>query len=216
MRDMAKRGGHLTNYNGTAWTMSRVLKLPIKVCAEFQARYCRGDIQGSIRPAYPVLKQYWNWIANQLQTTGLITTPFGRRRHFFGDTRNNATLREAIAFLPQSMTADRTNLWLWKTWAEIRKKDIQLLAQTHDSITFQFPDEGPDIECSVIEYCLGLLNEIQLTDSKSGRTYIAPGAAKIGWNWAPASASNPGGLSKWKKEVSDLRSRPTGLGRLMA
>jgi hypothetical protein len=113
------------------------------------------------------------------------------------------------------MTADRTDLWLWKVWAELGKRDIQLLAQTHDSITFQFREDNPDIERSVIEYALGLLNEISLTDPKSGRIYIAPGAAKVGWNWAPFSKSNPGGLYKWKKGVLDERSRPSGLDRLL-
>jgi DNA polymerase I-like protein with 3'-5' exonuclease and polymerase domains len=216
MRDLAKRGGHLTNYNGTAWTMSRVLKLPIKVCADFQARYCRGSANSNIRPAYPALRQYWTWIADRLQTEGHITTPFGRKRHFFGDQRSDATLREAIAFVPQSMTADRTNLWLWKVWSKLGSKDIQLLAQTHDSITFQFPDKGPEIERSVIEYSLELLNEIRLVDSKSQRVYITPGEAKIGWNWAPVSKDNPGGLRKWKKGVHDERTRPSGLERLLS
>jgi DNA polymerase I-like protein with 3'-5' exonuclease and polymerase domains len=208
MRDLAKRGGHLTNYNGTAWTMSRVLKLPMHICVEFQARYCRGSTTTNIRPAYPVIRQYWNWSADQLQTNGLITTPFGRKRHFFGDRRSDATLREAIAFTPQSMTADRTDLWLWKVWRDLGAKDVQLLAQTHDSITFQYED-NPDLERSVIEWILFLLSEIELRDPKSGRIYIAPGDAKVGWNWAPYSETNPAGLMKWKKGQTERRVRPT-------
>jgi DNA polymerase-1 len=213
MRDLSKRGGHLTNYNGTAWTMSRVLKLPIKVCVEFQARYCRGDSRGSIRPAYPSLRQYWSWIADRLQTVGSITTPFGRQRHFFGDQRSDATLREAIAFVPQSMTADRTNLWLWKVWATLSNR-IQLLAQTHDSITFQFQEDDNIDE--IVAQVLALLSEIRLVDPKSQRTYLTPGEAKVGWNWAPLSENNPAGLRKWKKGVSDERTRPSGLDRLIA
>jgi DNA polymerase-1 len=218
MRDLAKRGGHLTNYNGTAWTMSRVLKLPMKVCVEFQARYCRGSATAGIRPAYPALRQYWNWIAERIQTDGFITTPFGRKRHFFGDQRSDSTLREGIAFVPQNMTAERTNLWLWMAWARLQNR-IQLLAQTHDSITFQVR-ESDDID-EIITTVLELLNEIKLTDPKSGRTYIAPGAAKIGWNWAPyseassAGPGNPGGLYKWKRGEYDRRSRPSGLERLL-
>jgi len=212
MRDLAKRGGHLTNYNGTAWTMSRVLKLPIKVCAEFQARYCRGSSHDNIRPAYPALRQYWNWIADRLQTKGSITTPFGRQRHFFGDQRSDATLREAIAFVPQSMTADRTNLWLWKVWATLQNR-IQLLAQTHDSITFQFREDD-DID-EIVTIVLDLLGDIKLVDSKSLRAYMAPGAAKVGWNWAPESENNPAGLMKWRRGTQDRRSRPKGLERLM-
>jgi DNA polymerase I-like protein with 3'-5' exonuclease and polymerase domains len=220
MRDLAKRGGHLSNYSGTAWTMSRVLKLPMKVCVEFQARYCRGSANSNIRPAYPALRQYWTWIADRLQTEGHITTPFGRKRHFFGDQRSDATLREAIAFVPQSMTADRTNLWLWKMWATLKDR-IQLLAQTHDSITFQFREDDPDPD-EIIDAVINLLNEIKLVDPKSQRVYVAPGAAKVGWNWAPyvhnsgeARVGNPAGLIKWRRGTQDKRSRPSGLDRLI-
>ena len=102
-----------------------------------------------------------------------------------------ADMREAAAAYERKDMA--TAARLWKVWAELGKQDIQLLAQTHDSITFQFPDEGPEIERSVIEYSLGLLREITLTDPKSGRVYITPGEAKTGWNWAPSSKTNPGG-----------------------
>lgn len=213
MRDLAKRGGHLTNYDGTAWTMSRVLKLPLQVAVEFQARYCRGQTSRGIKPAYPALRQYWNWIAEKLQTTGEITTPFGRQRHFFGDHRSDSTLREAIAFVPQSMTADRTNFWLWSAWACLGNR-IQLLAQTHDSITFQFL-EGEDQDIIIYDV-ISLLKDIGLKDPKSGRLYVAPGEAKLGWNWAPYGKNNPGGLMKWKKGVRDERTRPSGLERLLS
>ena len=36
-RDMAKRGSHLSNYMGTAWTASRALKVPLKIMEDFKA-----------------------------------------------------------------------------------------------------------------------------------------------------------------------------------
>ena len=87
-RDMAKRGSHLSNYMGTAWTASRALKLPLKIMEDFQSRYCRGP-----SAAYPCIPRWWQWTAEQLQTTHLLTTPFSRERHFFGrpdDDTNSA------------------------------------------------------------------------------------------------------------------------------
>ena len=147
-RDMAKRGSHLSNYSGTAWTMARALKIPQVVADDFQSRYCRGP-----SAAYPCLPQYWNWIAEQLQTTHIITTPFGRRRHFFSRPDDDATLREAIAFVPQSTTADRMNLGLWRTWKY--EPRAELLAQTYDSITFQY-DERHD-ESEIVGHVLELI-----------------------------------------------------------
>lgn len=220
-RDMSKRGGHLSNYMGTAWTASRSLKVPLKIMEEFQQRYCRGS-----NCAYPAHQRWWQWTATQLQTTRQITTPFGRRRHFFGRPGDDTTLREAIAFLPQSTTADRMNLGLWKVWKHM--PEIQLLAQTYDSVTFQYREE--EDENAIISKALQLIESVVLT-APNGRQYKVPGEAKIGWNWGaqvtPADVAravaagkraprlNSEGLIKWKKEKKDMRVRAVGLKRVM-
>lgn len=200
LRDGTKRMGHLSNYIGTAWMISRVLKVPIRVAEEFQRRYLL---------AYPALPRYWQWVGQKLQTEGMLHTPFGRTRHFFGDPRSDSTLREAVAFIPQSMTGDRTNFWLWKVWARLGNR-VQLLAQTHDSITFQFWEEDSIDE--IISRILELLSEIKFYHKD--RVYQTPGEAKVGWNWAPWSEANPEGLKKWKSGVADQRIRKNGLERL--
>lgn len=229
-RDMSKRGGHLSNYMGTAWTMSRSLKIPLKIAEDFQSRYCKGS-----SPAYPAIPRYWQWIAEQLQVTNRLVTPFGRERHFFGRPGDDTTLREAIAFLPQSTTADRMNLGLWRVWKHMPQ--VQLLGQTYDSITFQFrdlPGAAEDIVPEALERI-----KVELRDPASNRCYVVPGEAKIGWNWGSAVAAkdippeeirqdrgtspgrktkrlNPDGLVKWKAGSPDLRSRSgRGLQQIM-
>ncbi len=222
-RDMSKRGGHLSNYMGTSWTMSRSLKIPGAVADEFQQRYCKGPTC-----AYPAHQRYWGWIAEQLQTTNRLVTPFGRERHFFGRPGDDTTLREAIAFLPQSTTADRMNLGLWRVWKHMPQ--VQLLGQTYDSITFQFRDRPGEAE-RIIPEALERIR-VELTEP-GGRKYVVPGEAKIGWNWGPAVAvpdgprqdrgadgrklprPNPEGLIKWKPGKPDLRTRQTGFQRIM-
>lgn len=220
-RDMSKRGGHLTNYKGTAWTASRHLKVPIKIMEDFQARYCLGGRLSTgeeVEPAYPAHCLYWQWCAQQLQTVGFSKTPFGRVRHFFGRPEDDTTLREFIANLPQSTTADRTNLCLWRAWKYHPK--IELLAQTYDSITFQYSES--DDENAIIEQALDLM-KIELR-SPDGRSYIVPAEAKVGWNWGNLVTErdvekatregqrvprlNPGGLSKWNPHKRDERTRP--------
>jgi hypothetical protein len=180
---------------------------------EFQARYCRGraaDLKKglpAIEPAYPVIPRYWEWIATQLQTTHQLTTPFGRRRHFFGRPNDDTTLREAIAFLPQSTTAERMNLGLWRVWKYMPQ--VQLLAQTYDSITFQVLESQVD---DAVQQALELIR-VPLT-SPSGRLYIVPGEAAVGWNWGYSNESNPDGLVKWRPGA-DTRQRITGLDRIM-
>jgi DNA polymerase-1 len=214
-RDMSKRGGHLSNYYGTSWTMSRHLKIPHQLAEDFQQRYCRGP-----SCAYPGISQYWQWIATQLQTTNKLVTPFGRERHFFGRPGDDTTLREAIAFLPQSTTADRMNLGLWRVWKHMPQ--VRLLAQTYDSITFECRDE-PGVEARVIPEALERIR-VELTEP-GGRRYVVPGEAKVGWNWSSrhddskplgkGNRSNPLGLVKWKPGFLDTRIRTTGLQRTM-
>jgi DNA polymerase I-like protein with 3'-5' exonuclease and polymerase domains len=213
-RDLAKRGSHLSNYSGTAWTAARSLKTPLPVLEEFQARYCRGryghKTLPDIDPAFPGIPRYWQWVAQQLQTTQKLITPFGRERHFFGRPNDDATLREAIAYLPQSTTADRMNLGLWRVWHKMPQ--VELLAQTYDSITFQYDAQR---EAQVIPQALELIR-VELR-SPCARSYVVPGEAKVGWNWGPQSASNPHGLAKWKESSPDGRSAPArGISRVIA
>lgn len=210
-RDMTKRGGHLSNYMGSAWTASRSLKVPLETMDDFQARYCRGRyghrFLPDITPAFPCIPRWWDWVARELQTKQCLVTPFGRQRHFFGRPNDDATLREAVAFGPQSTTGDRMNLGLWRVWKHMPQ--VQLLAQTFDSITFQAP-EGPQFDNCVAEALELIRVELR---APNGRRYIVPGEAKVGWNWGNATTENPEGLVKWKPG-NDKRQRRVGLQRI--
>jgi DNA polymerase-1 len=210
-RDMSKRGGHGSNYLGTPFTMSRHLKVPTKLMVDFQVSYFG---------AFPGIPRWHRWTAQALQTTQELTTPFGRRRHFFGRPTDDTTLREAIAYVPQSSTADRMNLGLWRVWREMGTR-IQILAQVHDAIYFQVR-ESDDI-AAVIRQALELIN-VPLK-APNGRVFSVPGEAKIGWNWGSYCcgdkskpecakcnlAPNPDGLRKWRG--SDSRKRQTLMER---
>jgi DNA polymerase I-like protein with 3'-5' exonuclease and polymerase domains len=174
---------------GSAFTMSRHLKIPQKVAQEFQDRYCRGN-----EAAFPCIPLYWQWCIEQVQTNYKIVTPFGRERHFFGDTHADTTAREAIAFIPQSATSDRTNLGFWRTWKHV--PEAKLLAQTYDSVTFQLPENSSMHERvrDVVE-CLRTV----LTDPKSGRSFEVPVDVKAGYNWGYFDKEkNPKGLKKFE------------------
>ena len=176
--------------------------------------------------AYPCIPKWWQWTAQQLQTQHCLITPFGRRRWFFGRAQSDTTLREAVAFVPQSTTADRMNLGLWRTWKH--EKRVELLAQTHDSITFQFRES--ENENAVIKSVLELL-AIELR-ANNGRRYVVPGEAKVGWNWGASVSTedrdkaqqkglkvprlNLDGLVKWSPDRPDVRTRHVGLKRIMS
>lgn len=226
-RYMAKRLGHLTNYMGTAFTSARILKIPQAMAEEFRLRYVTGP-----DAAYPEIGLYWQWCAERLQTTYSVRTPFGRERLFFGRPGDDATLREMIAFVPQSMTADRMSLGMWRIWRESLDPasplfGIELLGNGYDSVMLQY-DESKD-EGQIVRRVLALV-EVPLY--ARGRKFIVPGEAKVGWNWGNEVKQsdvdkalragkkpprlNTDGLRKWSPTVKDDRVRTPMLRRIAA
>src|SRR3990167_8673954 len=99
-RDMAKRAAHGTNYGARDFTIARHLKISLEIAQQFQRAYFR---------AFPKVREWQLKTAATLQTTGTLTTPFGRRRVFFSRLDDDSTVREAIAFVPQSLVAELLN-----------------------------------------------------------------------------------------------------------
>lgn len=193
-RQLAKILAHGSNLFGKPFTLARETYTTEALVERFQSRYFGR---------FPGIPRFHRWVAQQLQQKRELTTIFGRRRGFFDRADDDATLRKAIAYLPQSATADRTNLGLYRVWANMRN-DIQLLLQVHDSIVFQAPLTS-DLE-AIVQKAIEL-TEVALT-SPSGRRYVVPGEMKWGFNLGNASGGNPRGLRKWKagKSASEARS----------
>lgn len=190
-RDMAKKLGHGSNYRGLPPTMARHAKLPVEVAESFQKRYFER---------FAGIPKWHRWVAQQLHTSNRIITPFGRERTFFGRANDDTTLREAIAFSPQSATAERLNLVLWRVWKYMPQ--VQLIAQVHDALYFQYPEHLD--ECEIIAEAL---SHFDVTFYSGDHKLVVPGEAKVGWNWGNFDpSSNPDGLAKWKNK-KDGRTR---------
>lgn len=185
-RDMAKRGGHLTNYLGTAKTMAMHLRLPISVCQDFQALYFR---------AFPRLAQWHIEVQAELQTTRRLITPLGRIRQFFGRSDSHDTLKEAIAYVPQSTIVDCINrgaLQLWK-----KEKATQFLLQVHDSVLLQQP-------VNRVEEALTFAKTMDVAVPVRNQIMHIPIELSAGWNW---------GKRLWNKETKSFEN-PNGLRKV--
>ena len=211
-RDAAKRLGHGTNFYGTPKTMAMHTKTAVSLIESFQRSYFS---------AFPLIGSYdkdpdainWhNWVRNELLTKGYLTTPFGRRRYFFDRAKSDQTLRGAIAYEPQSMTAHEIDAAMVRVWEEL--PIARCMAQVHDSVLFSIPYVQRDI---IIPQLLELM-QIPLT-LVGGRKLIVPVEAKCGWNWGDVvynrdgkPAGNLHGLSEWKG--SETRTPPSPKKRL--
>lgn len=198
-RDMAKRGGHGTNYYGQPPTMAKHLKVPKELIEHFQRAYFL---------AFPAMRRWHTWVSAQLGRTQSITTFVGRERTFFGRPNDDATLRQAIAYEPQSAVADIINeggIRVWRAFPE-----IQPLAQIHDAYVFQCPGHPDDevntkrIPAILDKFCVPIRSS-----RRPERVMEIPSEAKVGWNWGSNQVSmpvekrahkdgNPDGLRKWK------------------
>ena len=187
LRDLSKRGGHGSNYFGTPFAMAQALKIPMDVAEEFQHVYFT---------AFPGIPGYHHSVARLFadtpeDTLPSVTTPFGRTRQFFGRPNDKATLREAIADIPQSMTADALNLGMYRVWRDLRQYDVQLLLQVHDAILCQFPESLENQLIPIIQ------NKLEVQVPVRGRIMHIKSDAQTGWNWAKRSDTNPDGLADW-------------------
>lgn len=207
-RDMAKRGGHGTNYYGTAATMAKHLKVTKDIMEHFQHQYFT---------AFPGIGGAWNgntwhkYVAQQLQLHGKLETLLGRCRHFFGRASDDTTLREAIAFEPQSVVGDLLNLAAWRVWRHGNQLGVRLLAQLHDAILIDYKDVS-DFESKISTFVTNLMRtEIQA----GGKSFVIPNDFSSGWNWAKYSPSNPAGVRKLKNLEDRKAPKMRGLDRVI-
>ncbi len=199
-RDCCKRLGHGTNFLGKAPTLSKMIHIPLMLVTPFQEKYF---------DAFPALPKWHAWTAAELQRKKQLVSIHGRRRDFFDRPDADETLRKALAFLAAAATADNLNLGMYKVWHQM--PEVQLLAQVHDAIYFQFPLDLDEQE--VIPKAQRLL-EHHMT-APNGRDFFVPTDAKCGMNWGNAvteeeaakarangdihKRANPNGLTKFKR-----------------
>lgn len=181
LRYMAKRLGHGSNYMGQAATMAFHSKMPVKIIKDFQEAYFTQ---------FPAIKRWHQWVEDELKMKGNLTTLMGMRRWFFGRRNDQDTIREAVAFEPQSVSVEILNRIMLNLW---RANCCQLLLQVHDSILFQYPEEQEDTVIPKVLECFNY--PIRL---RGDRMMTIPAEIKTGWNWAPKSEENPRGLDKWR------------------
>jgi len=196
-RDASKVLGHGSNFLGRPPTMAKHTKFPRAEIETFQHNYFRS---------FPVIPLYHKYVAQELLSTASLTTLYGRRRFFFGRSNDEATLREAVAYSPQSMTADEINIGILNIW---RANKVQLLMQVHDSILFQYPEE---LEDEIVPWALQALRAPKTL--LGGREFVVPTEAMTGFNWGYFDPWTKNDFLEGKCKESDVgvaKTNPDGL-----
>ena len=152
-----------------------------------------GEVIGSgtqqlvkVKGAFPGIRLWHDEVVKELQTTGNLITPFGRRRQFWGRLDDEHYARKAIAYLPQSLVGDILNLGLYRIWKELFKEGVEILGQVHDAVLGQCPIDKVDILIPKVLECLN--NPIEV----KGRKMMIPSDAEVGDSWK--------NLRKWNEK----------------
>ena len=132
---------HGTHYLGTPTGLSQRLGLTVHEAERTQRWYFAK---------YPSIKLWQNEFKHRVSSRRFVQNIFGYRRYYFGRA-DDAMLREAIAWLPQSTVA----LYINHIWLRIfeRHPSIQILMQVHDSLVGQFPTHQRDAALAAIAEC---------------------------------------------------------------
>ena len=124
LRSMGKRVKHASNYMMGAYTFSLTSGLPVGLCKKLLRQYFI---------IYPEVLDWHESIHQRIIKTRRLTNPFGRTRIFFGHPYSDDTLREAVAFIPQSSIPDIVNL----AYMQAQEDGMQVLMQAHDALLIQ-------------------------------------------------------------------------------
>ena len=106
----------------------------------------------------------------------------------------------------------RTNLAMWRIWRHMDA--CELLAQKHDSITFQYPHNDAVMYSSEALFINHATAYFSTPLQHKGRTFDVGTDVKVGWNWGKYDAVlNPNGMRKYKG--TDTRVRLQGIERVL-
>lgn len=156
---------------------------------------------------YPGIRSgYHAQVLKQLQLDRTLTNPLGRKRTFY-DRWEDPLLKDAYAFPPQSCLVDLVNRGIraqWEDQEEWWKRRIDLLAQVHDSVLFQYllaMFEHRHAAKAILNFG-GHLNPVL---KWSGREFQIRNDVKMGLNWGQYHPEhNPVGMRElnwtWNEE----------------
>lgn len=188
-----KRNQHGSNYLLTPMGLAALAHIPLIAAREFQDKYFTK---------YANIRVWHRWVKNEVKTKGVIVSPLGRRRQFFGRYTEDHTIRQAVADTPQGGVADILNVTMWRVWRVLDKlgpDQVQLLAQIHDAILGQALDDQM-FEAKMRRVKALMEIPVPITDIHGvERVMTIPVEVATGYNWGKYHPEkNPDGMRTLK------------------
>jgi DNA polymerase I len=170
LRQRAKTAVHAVNYGCKARTLAEHISTTTSEAELFISQWFR---------LHPGILEWHRRIEKQLWNTRTVANVYGYKRRYFD--RPEGLLPEALAWIGQSTTAICINHLMVRLAKEI--SELQILLQTHDSVTFQIPTDMvpyklPEIkrvcESAVVPYPDPLPMPVELSSSTESWGEVKP------------------------------------------
>lgn len=185
-RFQCKRIQHGSNYGLTPRGISLIAHIPINEAKRAYENYMSE---------FDHIPAWQDHIAKDIREHKSLTNPLGREITLFGRPWDKHTIKQGLAFLPQSTLADIENIAMWRVWNELETEGVLLLAQVHDALLHEFPRERQDLEKRVLELMSIPVSVTDIYDKT--RIMIIGVETATGRNWGHTSKDNPNGLKEF-------------------
>lgn len=182
---LSKKTRHAGNYmQGGITFMNNINKEAEKTGVVLDIKTAKKLIN-TYREMHVGLGRWWKAIEYEVKHTRRLHNLFGRPRVFYG--RVESELPAAVAFIPQSTVGDCMNYAILNLWnAGIVGKPeskVQMLAQIHDALVYQYPDESPSANMALLrtvrEHML-----VPITNPLDGEQFVIntmPSISSVSW-----------------------------------
>lgn len=182
-RFQAKRIQHGSNFGLTPPGISMIARIPMKQAFKAQENYFNE---------FPLIRSWQHEIAQRVKDHLPLVNVLGREITLLGRPWEPHTIKQGLAFIPQSSVADILDLGMWRVWRHQdptggENDDVELLAQIHDALLLQFDKERNE----VLHETKRLL---QIPIPVNGRIMQIEAEVAIGYNWGKKSVDNPRGM----------------------
>lgn len=173
-RQIGKLSNHSGNYMaGPGVLVNKAMKYDIPGINYHVAK----KILDARSKAIPGLKVWWKEVEKELNRCRCLTTCMGRVRQFFGRL-DNTTLRDAVAFEPQSIIGDVNNKIFWQMCYYFRDTPAKIVIQVHDEVGTICPDNM--VEDVIAAHRRFSLIPLEIIRNKP---LIIPVDMEVGKNW---------------------------------
>lgn len=182
-RFQAKRIQHGSNFGLTPPGISMIARIPMRQAYKAQENYFNE---------FPYIRAWQNGIAQRVKDHLPLVNVLGREITLFGRPWEPHTIKQGLAFIPQSSVADILDLGMHRVWVNQDPTggdadELELLAQVHDAILAQFDKKRME----VLHETKRLL---QIPIPVNGRIMQIEAEIAVGYNWGKKSADNPNGM----------------------